>query len=96
MQWKKFVLETVIDNILVNCQIKTWDECVAKVKLLLEKKSKKAQCLRTSIKYINGLYTELKHPSEEITQITGKAMDLQLSGTYKTCKDCAVGKAVAQ
>ena len=39
------------------------------------------------------LQTELGHPSEEITGAMGKTMNLQLTGTFITCKACTLGKA---
>ena len=39
------------------------------------------------------LHTKLVHPSEAITCATGRAMGLHLSGMFKPCEDCALGRA---
>ena len=44
-------------------------------------------------KGINALHTELGHPLEDITQETGKAMDIHLIGMFKPYKACALEKA---
>ena len=44
-------------------------------------------------KGINALHTELGHPLEDITQETGKAMDIHLIGMFKHYKACALEKA---
>ena len=44
-------------------------------------------------KDINKLHVELEHTLEAITRATGKAMNLKLTSTIKTCEDCALGKA---
>ena len=47
-------------------------------------------------KNINDLHVELGHPSETITCITTKAFGIQVTSTFKTCEDCAMGKANQQ
>ena len=42
---------------------------------------------------IKALNTELGYPLEEITQADVKGMGIQLSGTFKPCRACALGKA---
>ena len=42
---------------------------------------------------INNLHVELGHPSETITHITTKALCIQVTGMFKPCKDCDLGKA---
>ena len=41
---------------------------------------------------INELHVILGHHVQEITIAAGKAMNLKLIGTLKTCEDCALGK----
>ena len=43
------------------------------------------------MKNINDLDIELGHPSESITHATAKAMGIQVTGTFKSCEDCALG-----
>ena len=45
---------------------------------------------------INELHVELSHPSESITHATIKAMNIQVTGTFKPCEVCALGKAKQQ
>ena len=45
------------------------------------------------MKNINILYADLGYPSEAITHTTGKAMDIHLTGMFKSCGDCVLGKA---
>ena len=44
-------------------------------------------------KNINNLHVELGHPSKTITCVTTKALSIQVIGTLKPCKNCALGKA---
>ena len=44
-------------------------------------------------KNINDFNVEISHPSESITQATMKAMSIQVTSTFKPCKDCTLGKA---
>ena len=41
----------------------------------------------------NNLHTEQGHPLEDLTWATGKAIGLQLTGTFKPTKACILGKA---
>ena len=42
---------------------------------------------------INNLHIDLGHLSETITHITIKAFSIQVTGMFKPCEDCALGKA---
>ena len=44
-------------------------------------------------KDINDLHAKMDHPSEFIAHTTGRAMGIHLTGMFKTCEDCALGKA---
>ena len=44
-------------------------------------------------KNINNLHIELRHSFKTITHATAKDLGIQVTGTYKTCKDCALSKA---
>ena len=44
-------------------------------------------------KNINDLHIKLGHPSKTITHSTAKAICIQVTGTFKPCEDCAMGKA---
>ena len=39
------------------------------------------------------LHAEPGHPSEVITDVTGRAIGLHLTGTFNSCEDCTLGKA---
>ena len=58
-------------------------------------KARRFLCLhRNNInKDINESFTELEYFLEEITEAMGKNMGLQLTNMFKTCEDCALGKA---
>ena len=45
------------------------------------------------MKNINYLHVELGHPSKTITHATAKAIGIQVTGTFKLCENCALGKA---
>ena len=47
-------------------------------------------------KNINNLHIELGHPSETITQETAKDLVIQVPGTFKPCKNCALGNSKHQ
>ena len=40
---------------------------------------------------MNFLYAEIGHPLEVITNATGRAMGLHLTGTFEPFEDCALG-----
>ena len=42
---------------------------------------------------IKDLHIELSYPSETITQETSNALGIQVTGTFKSCEDCALVKA---
>ena len=44
-------------------------------------------------KSINDLHVELGHLSKVITHAATKAMGIQITGTFKPCEDCTLGKA---
>ena len=48
--------------------------------------------ISTTNKDNNVLHAELGHPSEVITQATGRDMGLNLTGTFKPCEYCVSGK----
>ena len=41
---------------------------------------------------INNLHAELGDPSEVITHATTKEMGIQVTGIFRSCEDCALGK----
>ena len=93
-------LDTPHGQIVLDCRVKTRDGQVAE-NFICEKSSEKT-CIvnaKTSMtnfqkkKDINELYAELGHASEAIAQVTGKAMNLKLTGIFISCEDFALGKA---
>ena len=81
-------------NIVLDCQIKTHDGWVARVELICETCYKKVQLARSSNKKdINVLDVKLGHPSEILAHATGRAMGLHLTGMFKPCESCTLGKA---
>ena len=81
-------------NIILDCQIKTHDGWVARVKFLQETNNKSAQsAAATCKKDINDLHVELQHPSKTITHATTEAVGIQVTSTFKPCEECTLGKA---
>ena len=81
-------------NIILDCQIKTHDGWVTRVEFLHETGEKNAQSATVfCMKNINDLHIELSNPSESIIHATAKKMHIQVTGTFKPCEDCALGKA---
>ena len=82
------------DDIILDCQIKTCDGWVAGVDFLWASNDKRAVLAMTLPKKdINDLHIELGHPSEAITWSTAKALGIEVTGMFKSCEDCALGKA---
>ena len=53
-----------------------------------EKKTKVAKSIN-----VNKLHQALRHPSKKTTRATGKALNMKVTGTFKPCEDCLIGKA---
>ena len=86
------VIHSSDGNIILDCWIKTSDGWVAK--FLWDNGHAKAQLAKSSTKEdINALHAEFGYPSAAITHATGRATTLYLTGMFKTCEDCALGKA---
>ena len=71
-----------------------WDGFVAKVEVVCEQKSNRAHMV-TKLKKINdlsNLHNELGHPLEEVTEATGMAMVLKVTGTFEYLKLVPLGK----
>ena len=81
-------------NIVLDCQMKTHDSWVTQVEFLQGTSQERAQSATALYKKnINDLHAELGHTSKTITHATAKAMDIQLTSTFKSCEDCTLGKA---
>ena len=92
-------------HIVFDRRIKTKDGWVAGVdivplvtemaKLSEDKKTKAAKAAKSKVKSIdvNELHQALTHPSERVTRTTGKALNMKVTGTFKPCEDCLIGKA---
>ena len=88
------VVTTPNSNIFLDRQIKTHDSWVAGVDFLRNVNDKKAVSATALIKRdINDLHAELSHPLEAITRSTAKNFNIHVTGIFKTCEDCALGKA---
>ena len=84
-------------NIILDCQIKTYDGWVTRVKFIWEISDDRAQSATAPCKKnINNLHVELCHPSISIIPATTKAMGIQVIGNFKQHEDCALGKAKQQ
>ena len=69
------------------------DGWVAVVEFLWESSQERAQSATAlDKKNINDLHLKISHPSESITHATAKAMGIQVTGTFKLCEDCTLGK----
>ena len=91
------IVSTSIGNIFLDCRIKTHDGWVAGVYFLRNIVNKKAVSATALFKWdINDLHVELRHPSEASTRSTEKNFKIQVTGTFKPCEDCALGKAKQQ
>ena len=88
------VVTTLIGNIVLDCQIKTHDGWVAGVDFLQNVIGEKAVSATVHMMQdINDLFAELEHSSEAITRSTAKNFNIQVTGAFKPCEDCALGKA---
>ena len=91
------VVKSIKGNIILDCQIKTWDDCIARIEFLQETVEEWAQSGTVSCKKnINDLHIEIGHPSESISHAITKDMGIQVMGTFKLCEDCALGMAKHQ
>ena len=72
------MVETMSGNIIIDCQFKTRDGWISRVKFLQEIKSKEALMAKSyaqlKMKDINILHDELGHPLDVIIQATGQAI----------------------
>ena len=87
-------VESSNGNIMLDCCIKAQNGSAAGVKFLCETSQVMAQSTTAhKQKNINDLHIEFGHPSEVIIHATVKSMGIQVTGTYKQCDDCTLGKA---
>ena len=79
------ILETAGGEIVLDQWIKTQDGWVARVGFICQQKNDRAYILTWSKKTrdVNDLCNELEHPLKDITQATGKAMHLKVTGTFQ-------------
>ena len=49
--------------------------------------------IKTHKRNVHDLHVKLGHPYEAITRSTTKGLGIQVTGTFKLCKDCILGKA---
>ena len=87
------MVNTLTGNIILDCQIKTSDSWVAGLDFLWDSNEERAlSAMVLPKKNINNLHVELGHLSKTTTHITAKAIGIQVTGTFKPCEDCALGK----
>ena len=86
------VMITPIGNIFLDRRIS--DSWVAGVNFYRNAINKKDVFVTAFVKRdINNLHVELSHPSEAIMRSTAKNFGIQVTGTFRPCEDCALGKA---
>ena len=98
---KNDIVDTVSSNFVLDHIIKNRDGLVDRVKFICMKTNKRAYVLQKGLilcskqagetkvksdKNVNELHNELQHSLDMITWAIGKAMDLKLTGTFKTYK----------
>ena len=95
--FNNIVINTPSGDIMLDCWIKTRNGWVTGVDFLQSSIDERAVSARAlPKKEINDLHVELGHPSEAILRSTAKGIGIQVTGTFKPCKDCALGKAKQQ
>ena len=88
------MVNTPTGDIILDCQIKTCNSWVAGVDFLRDSNNERAVSAKALPKRnINDLQVESGHPYETITHSTAKALSIQVTGKFKPCEDCALGKA---
>ena len=82
-----------MDDIILDCQIKNRDGWVTGVDFSHKVNDERAVSATALTKRnVNGLHVELSHPSETIMQATTKTLGIKVTGTFKPCEDCTLGK----
>ena len=88
------MINTPSGDIVLDCQINTHNGWVAGVDFLQSSNEERAVSAMAPLKQnINNLYIELDHPSDALTSSTANGLSIQVTDTFKLCKDCALGKA---
>ena len=72
-------------------RVKTKDGWVAGVDIIPIQEQAKLAFSRSVD--INTYHQELGHPCESVTKATAKLKNIRLTGEFRPCKDCAVGKS---
>ena len=89
--------DIVVNNIILDYQIKTCNGWVTGVKFLCKSNDERAvSATALPKKNVNNLHVELSHPFQTITHATTKDLGIQVTGTLKPCEDCLLGKAKQQ
>ena len=88
------VVNTLNGDIILDCQIKSHDGRVTRDDFLCKANNEKTVSATTLLKKnVNDQHVELVHPSKTITHAMAKDLGIQVTGTFKSCEDCALGKA---
>lgn len=74
-------------------RLKTKDGWVGGVDIVPIAESGKAENIKAKSIHVNDLHEQLSHPDEATTRQTGRAMGLNVTGSFKPCEACLVGKA---
>eukprot|EP00984_Skeletonema_dohrnii_P022875 scaffold11976_cov67-Skeletonema_dohrnii-CCMP3373.AAC.1 len=83
-------------DIIFDRRLKTKDGWVAGVDVSTNQRDETAKSetvKKAKTKDVNELHCELGHPGEAATRATGKARGLKVTGSFKPCEGCFVGKA---
>eukprot|EP00956_Cyclotella_meneghiniana_P039716 scaffold177807_cov69-Cyclotella_meneghiniana.AAC.1 len=76
-----------------NRRLKTKDGWVGGVDIISIAESGKAETTKTKSINVNDLHEQLSHPDETTTRLTGRALGLNVTGSFQPCEGCLVGKA---
>ena len=74
-------------------QLKTKDGWVGGVEIFSSAESGKAETTKAKSINVNELHEQLSHPDEATTCLTGRALGLNVTGSFQQCEGCLVGKA---
>ena len=95
---KNIVLDTSDGQIVLDQRIETRLGWVAGVNFIYEDSNKKAHAVNENVypmKFARErMNVELGHQLAAIMRATGKVINFKLTGTFETCEDCALQKAI--
>jgi hypothetical protein len=74
-------------------RLKTKDGWVGGVEIFSSTESGKAETTKAKSINVNELHEQLSHPDEATTRLTGRALGLNVTGSFQQCEGCLIGKA---